>query len=253
MERPAVQPISDMDMYAAGRKRMLDRLVALVMENVQFLQAAKDFGLNFQGTNIKPGEALLDKGMEALNQQVLARLNVALELTMGELTDKLESLRQQCEDADALAYEVYLGAFPWLLALNFRNTFMPVWQLIMDNTFGKISGPIGDVMSKARDAMNSAKSKVDDARTVAMRLQRIKDRATNEGLQAGLGGQNLTGYQQDWAANLPPDQAWRRPPSVNIFPFASRTSSTAGQLLTKTEYDSVKGSHKWDVAGEPPA
>ena len=253
MERPAVQPISDMDMYAAGRKRMLDRLVALVMENVQFLQAAKDFGLNFQGTNIKPGEALLDKGMEALNQQVLARLNVALELTMGELTDKLESLRQQCEDADALAYEVYLGAFPWLLALNFRNTFMPVWQLIMDNTFGKISGPIGDVMSKARDAMNSAKSKVDDARTVAMRLQRIKDRATNEGLQAGLGVQNLTGYQQDWAANLPPDQAWRRPPSVNIFPFASRTSSTAGQLLTKTEYDSVKGSHKWDVAGEPPA
>ncbi len=94
----------------------------------------------------------------------------------------LEGIRQQCEAANALVFEAYLDAFPWLLALNFRNTFMPVWKRIMDHTFGRASGPLGDVMRQARDAMNTAKSKVDDARTVALRMQRIQ------------------------AATLPPDQ-----------------------------------------------
>ena len=249
MDRPAVQPINEYSVYRAARARMLDRLVGIVMENVQFLQTAKDFGFNMQGVNVQPGQALLDKGLDELNQQVFRRLNVALELTMGELVDKLEGIRQQAEDANALAYEGYLGAFPWLLALNFRNTFMPVWQLIMDNTFGKISGPIGDVMRQARDAMNTAKSAVDDARTVAMRLQRIKDRATNEGLQAGLGGQNLTGYPDDWAAELPPDQVQPKPPTMPFFPFTRRVAQSAAVTITRTEYDNVRGSHKWDLAG----
>jgi hypothetical protein len=253
MERPAVQEISELDMYEAARKRMLDRLVALVMDKVQFLQTAKDFGINFQGMNVKPGEALLGKGLEEFNRQVLARLNVALELTMGELVEKLEGIRGQAEAANALAFECYLGAFPWLLALNFRNTFMPVWQLIMDNTFGRISGPIGDLMLKARDAMNAAKSKVDDARTVAMRLKRIKDRATNEGLQAGLGGQNLGGYRDDWMSNLPPDTSWKKPPAINIFPFDARLAQSDGQLISRSEYLNVQPSHKYDIAGDPAA
>lgn len=251
MDRPAVQPINELEVYEAARMRMLERLVNIVMDKVQFLQSAKDFGINVQGANVKPGEALLDKGMEELNQEVLRRLNVALELTMGELVDKLEGLRQQSVAANAVAMEAYLGVFPWLLALNFRNTFLPVWQLIMDNTFGRASGPLGDVMRKARDAMNTAKSKVDDARTVANRLQRIKDRATKDGLQAGTGGQNLAGYRKDWAATLPPDKTVPKPPTVPFFPFAARVSQAAGEKVTKTIYDNVKGSHKWDVAGDP--
>lgn len=250
MVRPAVQPINELEVYEAARMHMLERLVNIVLDKVQFLQTAKDFGFNVQGTNIKPGEALLDKGMEELNQEVLRRLNVALELTMGELVDKLEGLRQQCEKANALAMEAYLGVFPWLLALNFRNTFMPVWQLIMDNTFGKASGPLGDVMRKARDAMNAAKSKVDDARTVALRLQRIKDRATKDGLQAGSGGQNLTGYRQDWAATLPPDQVQPKPQTVPFFPFTQRIAQADGVEIKKPEYDAVKASNKWDVAAD---
>lgn len=250
MDRPAVQPINEYSVFKAARRRMLDRLVNLVMENVQFLQTAKDFGFNMQGVNVQPGQALLDKGLDELNTQVLRRMNVALELTIGELVDKLEGIRQQAESATALAYEGYLGAFPWLLALNFRNTFMPVWQLIMDNTFGKMSGPIGDVMRQARDAMNTAKSRVDDARTVAMRLQRIKDRATREGVQAGLGGQNLTGYRDDWAAELPPDQVQPKPPVMPFFPFSRRVSLAAAVSIARNEYDNVRASHKWDLAGD---
>ena len=105
-------------------------------------------------------------------------------------------------------------------------------------------------MRQARDAMNTAKSRVDDARTVAMRMQRIKDRATREGLQAGSTGQNLTGYRDDLAATLPPDQVQPKPPTIPFSPFAARIPQSAATRVTRTEYDNVRRSHKWDLAGD---
>ena len=84
-----------------------------------------------------------------------------------------------------------------------------------------------------------------------MRLQRIKDRATNDGLQAGSGGQNLTGFRDDWAATLPPDQTQPKPPTVPFFPFATRIPKSSGEKVVKSEYDTVKASHKYDLAGDP--
>jgi len=251
MDRPAVQPIDEDEVYEAARRRMLDRLVQIVMDKIDFLRQAKDFGVNVQGMNIKPGEALLDQGLDELNEEVLRRLNVALELTMGECVDKLEGLRQQCQAGNALAYEAYLGVFPWILALNFRNTFLPVWQLIMDNTLGKADGPLGDVMRQARSAMNAAKSAVDDARNVATRLQKIKDRATNQGLQLGTDGQNLTGYRDDWNSNAAATGAPPKPPTIPFFPFSARVEQSSGEKITKSEFDGVKPKHKWDLAGDP--
>jgi EAL domain-containing protein (putative c-di-GMP-specific phosphodiesterase class I) len=95
MERPAVEPIDEAAMYRAARARLLDKLVALVLENVSFLQRAKEFSFNVQGKTIAPGAALLEDAQQALNDEVLRHLNIALELTMGELVDKLEGARQQ--------------------------------------------------------------------------------------------------------------------------------------------------------------
>lgn len=250
MERPAVQPINDLEMYEAARRRMLDRLVAIVMDKIELLQRAKDFQIQAQGKSVAPGAGLLDKGMDELNQEVLRRLNVALELTMGELVDKLEGLRQQCETNNALAMEAYLGIFPWMLALNFRNTFMPVWQLIMDNTFGKVAGPLGDVVLQARDAMNQAKSKVDDARTYGERIKRIKDRAMEQGVKVG-DEDNTAGYAKDMKYNLPPDQPQPKPEVVAFFPFSGRVPAASGQEIKKTEYEQVKP--KFETASDPNA
>lgn len=251
MDRPAVAPISEDQVYEAARKRMLDRLVQIVMDKIDFLRQIKDFGVNFQGANLRPGQALLDDGLDELNSEVLRRLNVALELTMGECITKLEGMRQQCEAPNALAYEAYLGLFPWILALNFRNTFMPVWQLIMDNTLGKIDGPVGQAVRDARSAMNDAKAAVDDARDVATRLQKIKDRATNQGLQLGTGGQNLTGYRDDWNSNAAATGAPPKPPTIPFFPFTARLPRVSGEKITKSEFDGVKPNHKWNLAGDP--
>lgn len=249
MERPAVEPIQEAAMYRAARARMLDKLVALVMENIGFLQRAKEFAVNVQGKSVAPGAALLETGQDELNDEVLRHMNVALQLTMGELVDKLEGARQQAVKENAIAMEVYLGMFPWLLALNFRNTFFPVWDLIMENTYGKVSGPLGDVVKKAKDAMAEAKKKVDEGRETAMRLKKIKDRASSQGLQAGSGGQNLTGFKDDWESDLPPDQAPVKPTVVAFFPLAARLNAGSAEKIKLAAYNEVKGNHKYPGAG----
>jgi hypothetical protein len=252
MERPAVEPIQEGAMYRAARARMLDKLVALVMENIGFLQRAKEFAINVQGKSVSPGAALLESGKDELNDEVLRHMNVALQLTMGELVDKLEGARQQAVRENAIAMEVYLGMFPWLLALNFRNTFFPVWDLIMDNTYGKVSGPLGDVVKQAKDAMAEAKKKVDEGRETAMRLKKIKDRASSQGLQAGSGGQNLTGFKDDWESDLPPDQVPAVPMVVAFFPLTARLNEGSAEQIRLAAYNEVKGNHKYPGAGNQP-
>jgi hypothetical protein len=231
---------------------MLDKLVALVMENIGFLQRAKEFAINVQGKSVSPGAALLESGKDELNDEVLRHMNVALQLTMGELVDKLEGARQQAVRENAIAMEVYLGMFPWLLALNFRNTFFPVWDLIMDNTYGKVSGPLGDVVKQAKDAMAEAKKKVDEGRETAMRLKKIKDRASSQGLQAGSGGQNLTGFKDDWESDLPPDQVPAVPMVVAFFPLTARLNEGSAEQIRLAAYNEVKGNHKYPGAGNQP-
>jgi hypothetical protein len=221
------------------------------MEQIGFLQRAKEFAINVQGKSVSPGAALLEEGKDTLNDEVLRHMNVALELTMGELVDKLEGARQQAVAANAIAMEVYLGMFPWLMALNFRNTFFPVWDLVMDNTFGKIDGPLGDAVKSAKSTMADIKKKVDDGRETAMRLKKIKDRATNQGLQLGSGGQNLTGIKDDWESDLPPDQAPAKPTVVAFFPFSARLVDGAAEKITLSIYNEVKGNHKFAAAAPP--
>lgn len=252
MERPAVEPIEEAAMYRAARARLLDKLVALVMENVSFLQRAREFSFNVQGKTIAPGAALLEDAQKELNDEVLRHMNIALELTMGELVDKLEGARQQAVREDAIAMEVYLGLFPWLLALNFRNTFFPVWDLIMDNTFGKISGPLGDAVKQAKDAMAEAKKKVDEGRQTAMRLQKIKDRATAQGLQAGSSGQNLTGYRDDWQSQLATQEAPPKPAVVPFFPLTARKNESSARKIELAEFNQVRGHHKYPGAASQP-
>lgn len=82
-------------------------------------------------------------------------------------------------------------------------------------------------------------------------MQRINDRATNQGLQARTGGQNLSGYRQDCAATLPPGQVQPKSIIIPFFPFTARIPQSAAIKIARSEYDSVMGSHQWDLAGDP--
>ena len=247
------QPIDEEALNASARKRMLQRMVDLVISEIGFLQQAKDFGPTLQGVQLSPGRAL-DAGEGALAGELSRALDPVLGVMIGSCVDKLEGARQQAAKEKAMTMEVYLGLFPYLIALNFRNTFFPVWDLLMQNTFGRVGGPLGDVVHSASSAMKDAKSKVDDARDVKQRADKVAEDATdpNQGLSLGTGGTNLDTYEKDMKATADRGPDRQRPEVIPFFPLSARSNEAVGQAIVKSEYDEVSAKDQWAGAIEPP-
>ncbi len=244
--------IPEDQVFEAARKRLLQKIVDLLISKVSFLQKAKDFSYGVQGVNLSPGRAL-DAGEDKLNEELGAKLDPVLKIMIGQCVDVLEGLRQQANKQKAMTMEVYFGLFPYILALNFRNTFFPVWDLLIDNTFGKL-GPVADAIKFARNTMKAAQKSVDDVREAKQRAEKVYDRATRDGLQVGSGGQNLTGYRDDMNSKLDRDgDAPAKPEVIPFFPLEGRLNSASGVEIKKAEYDTVKKEEKWTHASNAPA
>ncbi len=245
-------PIVDEELLVAARKRLLQKLVDLLISQISILQKVKDFSVGVQGMNLSPGRAL-DAGEDELNKDLGEKLDPVLKIFVGQCVDVLEGVRQQADKNKAMTMEAYLGLFPYVLALNFRNTFFPVWDLLVDNTFGKM-GPLSSVVNSAKSAMKDAKDKVDLVREEKMRAEKVYDRAKKDGLQVGSGGENLTDYQKDMQSTLPPEAAAPpRPPVIPFFPVEGRLNNANGVEIKKSEYDEVFAKEKWDLATNEPA
>jgi len=248
-EMDPATPIDEEALLVAARKRLLQKLVDMLVSQISILKNMK--GLDMFGFKLTPGR-VLDAGEDKLNEELGAKLDPVLEIFVSKCVDVLEGARQQAQKEKAMTMEVYFGLFPYVLALNFRNTFFPVWDLLIDNTFGKM-GPLASIVNSARSAMKDTQAKVDMVREEAMRAKKVYDRANKDGLQMGTGGQNLTGYRDDLNSTLPPDQsAPPRPPAIGFFPITGRLTNANGVDITKSEYDEVFAKELWDTATNDP-
>ena len=243
-------PINEEALLEAARKRLLQKLVDLLISQISILQKVKDFSVGVQGMNISPGRAL-DAGEDKLNEELGEKLDPVLKILVSQCVDVLEGVRQQADTNKAMTMEAYFGLFPYVLALNFRNTFFPVWDILVDNTFGKM-GPLSDVVNSAKSAMKDAKSKVDDVREAKMRAEKVKKRA--EHMSIGTGGQNLSGFEDDMKSKLDRGaDAPPKPPVIPFFPVEGRLNNANGVDIKKSEYDEVFAKEKWDLATDAPA
>jgi len=241
------QPIPEADFYRGGRMRLLQRLVDMLLSQVEFLKTAKEFSVGIQGTDISPGK-LLDKALDELNKTAGPALDPALMLALGKMFERLEGARGQAQKDKAATMEAYLGLLPGVLAINFRNIFFPVWDLLMQNTFGKL-GFLSDIVKSSSSAMNDARSKVDDVRDYQKKSQDFLHEANTKGVQAGTGDSNLDQYQKalDAKADRKPGQQPGGPPqsagdtSANrFFPLGGRTVECKAEKVTKSQLDEVK-------------
>jgi len=107
-----------------------------------------------------------------LNQFLGKYTEPILMLAIGDLAAALEASRTKASQEKAQTMEVYLGRLPWLIALMFRNTFFPIWNLIAEKVFGSVAGPLGSVLHGANEKLNAVRDKVDEAK-------KIQDTATN--------------------------------------------------------------------------
>lgn len=250
MEWDQRQRIPAQALYEAARKRLLQKLVNLLISQVELLQRAKDFQFNVAGQfSAGPGH-FLDMGEDELNQRFLSLLDPVLGIMMKGLAERLESARVQANTEKCAAMEVYLGLLPYFLATTFRDTFFPFWDILVDNTFGRL-GPLGDAVKAAKSAMREVQARVDAARDVALRAKKVVDRAQSEGLSGGLTGSNLGGYRQDLQATASRQQQGGDVRAIFRFPITGRLVSATGTEIKKAEYEAVKPNEKWNAG--PPA
>ncbi len=249
MERNPQETISEESMFEAGRRQMLDRLVNLLLDQVSFLQKAKNAGVNVQGINMSV-DSLMKKGLNTLNEELGPEIDPLLRICMKGLRDRLEAARSVAVSEKAHTMEVYLGQLPALLAYMFRDTFFPIWDLFVEKVFGSISGPVGGALSSASAVFKNLKEGIDSIRDYKAKAEKVAERADKEGLQAGTGGQNITGYQDDWE-DTQADRGPTNPQEEDArsdFPLKGRKDTAKGEKIDESQWTEVEKDHQWDLA-----
>jgi hypothetical protein len=247
MQRDPAQPITEEAVFASGRRLMLDRLVNLLVQQVAFLQTAKDFSVGVQGVDAS-ADKFLGKGLDELNQELGPKLDPVLEFALKSLAQQLEALRAVATAEKAHTMEVYLGRLPGILAVLFRDTFFPVWDILVETAFGGASGPMGSAFQSATGSFKSMQGYTDTARDYVTKADNVADRWQNQGLQAGTGGQNLSGYQSDLNSTASRQPSPKQQAVNDGFAVKGRDPSGTGTAITKSEWEEVKPEHKWETA-----
>lgn len=240
LQDPAVaRQMDDHAFLAAGRKYFEGVLEGLVMGLVGDILPVKS--VKVPGLSAVSASDVLNKGVGFLDDELGKDIDPILELAMGSINDRLQAARKAA-GASSMTMEVYLAQLPLLVALITRNTFFPVWQLVVDKVFGMIGGVAGMVSSPVSKLMQTGRDTA----------QGVKDKAQDLDSSIKSKGSDLASSMDDGARN-----AKRALSSVNVNvegdPLGGAPDSlakTAGDAA-----DSILGaaSGKDKPAGPPPS
>src|SRR5262249_24337674 len=126
------KPIVEADLIEAGRMHLVTQLIEAVAHSLTFVDKLRafKFDLNLFGPIEKTlsGEALFQRGVELVNEELGPHLDPLVTLLMKHFAAQLEAARQASQPG--MTMEVYLSQLPSLYALLFRKTFFPLWDLL---------------------------------------------------------------------------------------------------------------------------
>ena len=160
----------------AGRRHLSVKLVEMMADLAGGILPSKDFSMDMPTG---------DKKFSA--QQFIAKLiddklahfaDPIIQYAMGDLAGQLEASRKKAAENDAQTMEVFLGRLPWLTALMFKNTFFPMWNLVVEKVFENISPPLAKMLKEVNSIFEKAKDGIDKADDYRHRADNVKDKAT---------------------------------------------------------------------------
>jgi hypothetical protein len=173
MAQEASAPIENTLLLEAGRRYITNMISGLGVGLISGMVPT-----SFQGFSVQ------DFISKELNQFLGKFTEPILMLAIGDLAVALEQSRKKAEQEKAQTMEVYLSRLPWLVALMFRNTFFPIWNLIAEKVFGSIAGPLGSVLHGANEKLNAVRDKVDEAKKDQDMASNMADAAKNVNVDA---------------------------------------------------------------------
>lgn len=251
----------------AGRKYFEGVIEGLIMGLVKEILPVQSVTVPAL-TKVSAGD-VLNKGVGFLDDELGKDVDPILEFAMGSLNDKLQAARKAAASASSMTMEVYLSQLPLLIALTTRNTFFPVWQLVVDKVFGGVAGMISSPVSKlmqtgrdtaqgdkAQDLDSSIKSRAGElASSVDDRQRQAKSAlsSVNVNVEGGpLGGapDSLAKTAGDAADSIlgaaSGGSAKTGPPAS--FPGSTRLTAGTGIEIKKAEWDAVHAKEKFSTS-----
>lgn len=146
-----------------------------------------------------PGKTKGLSGKELIGHQLDEKLGKyvepILQIAIGDLAGNLEASRSKA-GPEGMTMEVFLGRLPWLVALMFRNTFFPIWNIVAENVFGSIGGPIASALKSVNSVVNKAKDAVDTAADLQRRPGELeKTSQRDKGVIADEHGSKVGDYK----------------------------------------------------------
>ena len=236
---------------------VVDRIKALTIDKLTFLQAAENANFSAMGYSFDPGD-LVAKANADLNDLVNDRLtpimNTAIGTAMDEMAKQLELARQDSKTTKTYTMEWYLGRLPWVRVSLFQNIFFPFWTALMRCVTEVTGGPasaalkaVVDASDKLKGAVDTAKSDVDKAQNVVTNFaQGVNplDPSQMSYLTKGAAGAKVLGKAA--APDIP------IPRGKFKMPFTG-TRLADGQGLDIPDYEDVSKKHQWDTAIDPDA
>lgn len=253
LNRPVTEEFVPGEIYVTCRERVVRQLVQLLLDKLDFLRMAKQFSINLGGNSFQPGNKLTEKGIQEIRDLAPAFVDAVIDHLVGEIAMRLNFTRARCIEEGCPAMEAFLGRLPFMLSFSFKETYFPMWDFVIDNTFGKTSG-LGSVIDEYKNAVRTVKGALDQGRDYYAKAQAVKNVADTQGFQGGLGGTNLGAYQNAWnntnanTTQIPPDQL-----SFFTFPITDRLNRCAGARITRADYLATQPNFQYDNASDPPA
>jgi hypothetical protein len=102
-----------------------------------------------------------------------------INIAIGDLAGQFEASRKKAADNKAETMEVLLGRLPWFTSLMFRNTFFPIWNLVVEKVFETISPEIAKVVKEVNSVFEKAKDTVDTVQDYKARATHVQEKAAS--------------------------------------------------------------------------
>lgn len=176
MANDAAAPINSALLLQGGRNYLTERISKAFSKLIfGMITGGEDFSVNvpFGGKSLSAQETMAHQ----LNERLGKYVEPVLQLCIGELAGQLEKVRKKAADEKAQTMEVFLGRLPWLVAMMFRNTFFPIWNLVAEEAMGKVSPPLKQALKAINDPINKARDGVDRAQEYKRRAQETEKQA----------------------------------------------------------------------------
>lgn len=161
----------------AGRHHLSQRIVAIMGDLASGVVPGGDFSV----TNPVDGKKLSAQAFIAklIEDKLIHYVDPIIKYAMGDLAGQMEASRKKAKENDAQTMEVMLGRLPWFTALMFKNTFFPMWNLVIEKVFETISPQIAKVVKEVNSIFEKAKDKVDTASDYANRAEDVQQQAAS--------------------------------------------------------------------------